>query len=183
VVGVGSVGTRCTVLLLTDIHDQPLFLQVKQATPSALAPYVAQGNQGIRHEGERVVSGQRLMQAASDSFLGWVSATDRKYHLYLRQLRDMKVSFDTEAFDEFLLGRYAVLCCRTLARAHARAGGLAAQVSGYLGKNGEFAEAMVAYANAYADQVERDFRKFRTACRKERLTAQTEADFAADWKI
>jgi len=181
VVGVGSVGTRCLALLMTDIHDQPLFLQVKQAVPSVLARYVPVGKSPFKHEGQRVVFGQRMMQSASDMFLGWnggSGATVRHFHI--RQLRDMKFSAEVETLSELTFGRYAWLCCDILARAHARAGGLAPEISGYLGKSGQFAEALVSYANSYADQVERDFQAFRDACRSGRLAAQTEADFGAD---
>jgi hypothetical protein len=181
VVGVGSVGTRCLALLMTDVQDQPLFLQIKQAVKSVLAPYVPVKS-GIKHEGQRVVVGQRLMQSASDPFLGWMTG-QLGFDFYVRQLRDMKVSFEIELFDDFLFGRYAWLCADTLARAHARAGAVAPQVSGYLGNKQDFAEALVGYANAYADQVERDYDAFRTACRQGRLSARTDADFAADLTI
>lgn len=180
VVGVGSVGTRCWVMLLTDVQDQPLFLQIKQAGQSVLAKYVPKGKSVFKHEGARVVAGQRMMQSASDMFLGWSTGTTVDRYFFWRQLRDMKVSFEIETLDDFLFGRYAWLCCHILARSHARAGGLAPEISGYLGNGGQFAEAMVGYANNYADQVERDFEVFRTACRQGRLIAQTEADLAAD---
>lgn len=184
VVGVGSVGTRCLVLLLTDVHDQPLFLQVKQAVPSVLAPYVPAGKSPFKHEGQRVVVGQRMMQSASDMFLGWNGGSGAKIrHFYIRQLRDMKFSVEVETLSELMFSRYAWLCSHILARSHARAGGLAPQISGYLGKSGQFAETLVSYANNYADQVERDFETFRAACRKGRLQAKTEADFAADLSI
>lgn len=182
VVGVGSVGTRCMVLLMTDAQDQPLFLQVKQAVPSVLAPYVPVGKSAFKHEGQRVVAGQRMMQSASDMFLGW-STGPSGLHFYVRQLRDMKYSVEIETFSELLLGRYAFLCCDILARAHARAGGRAPEISGYLGKSGQFAEAIVKYTRGYADQVERDFEAFRGACRKGRLIAQSEADFGADISV
>ena len=181
VVGVGSVGTRCLALLMTDVQDQPLFLQIKQAVKSVLAPYVP-CKSTLKHEGQRVVVGQRLMQSASDPFLGWMTG-QLGFDFYLRQLRDMKISFEIELFDDFLFGRYALLCADTLARAHARAGGLAPQLSGYLGNKQDFAEALVGYANGYADQVERDYEVFRDACRKGRLQARSDADFAADLTI
>lgn len=182
VVGVGSVGTRCLVLLMIDAQNQPLFLQIKQAERSVLAPYVPAGKSAFKHEGQRVVAGQRLMQSVSDMFLGWATGPAGN-HFYLRQLRDMKVSFEIEMLDEFLLGRYVWLCSHILARAHARAGGMAPQISGYLGSGSQFAEAMVDYANNYADQVELDFDTFRVACRTGRLTARTEADYAADFSV
>ena len=179
VVGVGSVGTYCHVLLFTDIHDQPLFLQAKQAQKSVLAPYVKAGKPAFNHEGQRIVQGQRMLQSASDMFLGWTTGYAGR-NLYVRQLRDMKVSFEIDTFSEFLLGRYAWLCFHVLARAHARASGMAPQISGYLGKSGQFAEALAGYARGYTDQVESDFEAFRAACRKGRITAQSEADFGAD---
>jgi Uncharacterized protein conserved in bacteria (DUF2252) len=131
VVGVGSVGTRCHVALLMD-HDDgaPLFLQVKEAEASVLAPYA--GPSAYRHQGERVVTGQRLMQAASDVFLGWATGP-YGHDYYVRQLRDMKGSVAIDALTADELVRYSFLCGITLARAHARSGDAAA-ISGYLGK-------------------------------------------------
>ena len=120
------------------------------------------------------------MQAASDRFLGITTGPFGR-HFYVRQLRDMKVSAEVETFDANLLARYGDLCGKVLARAHAKSGGFATQVSAYLGTSSTFAEALVAYANGYADQVERDYSFFRDACRSGRVTAQTEADFAADF--
>jgi uncharacterized protein (DUF2252 family) len=182
VVGVGSVGTRCLALLMTDDQDNPLFLQIKEALPSVLAPYVPAGKSAFRHEGQRVVAGQRKMQSASDIFLG-TSTGPLGRHFYFRQLRDMKISADIETFDANLLTRYASLCGRALARAHARAGGFAAEISGYLGSGEQFSEALVKYSNQYADQIEDDFEKFRSACRSGRLIAQTEEDFDADISV
>lgn len=179
-VGVGSVGMRCSVVLLTDLRDQPLFLQIKEAVPSVLAPHVGKVRSPSGHQGQRVVVGQRMMQAAGDPFLGW-STGPLARHFYLRQLRDMKVAIDVETVSERVFGRYAALCCDVLARAHARAGGTAAEISGYLGKGRRFAEALVRYAQACADQVERDFEAFRAACRSGRLQARTDEDFAADF--
>lgn len=179
-VGVGSVGTRCWVMLFTDLQDQPLFLQVKQASRSVLAPYVPSGKSEFKNEGQRVITGQRLMQSASDMFLGWVDGMANR-DFYFRQMRDMKVAFELETLSELMLGRYAWLCAHILARAHARgSNGQAPQISGYLGKSGQFAEALVNYANDYADQVERDFEAFRNACRSGKLIAQSEADFGSD---
>lgn len=182
VVGVGSVGTRCLALLLTDEHEQPLFLQVKQALPSVLAPYFPQRQFTEKQRGQNIVYGQRLMQSASDSFLGWAKGA-LGYEYYFRQLRDMKVSVEIELFSEQVFGRYAWLCCDILSHAHAKAGGLAPQMSGYLGNKGDFAEAIVRYANSYADVVESDYEKFRTACRNGTLKAQTDVDFKADLSI
>ncbi len=182
VVGVGSVGTRCVALLLTDAHEQPLFIQAKQALPSVLSPYFPQQKLADKQRGQNIVYGQRLMQSASDSFLGWAKGP-LGYEFYFRQLRDMKVSAEIELFNEQVFGRYAWLCCDILSHAHAKAGGLAPQMSGYLGNNSDFAEAIVRYANGYADVVESDYEKFRTACRNGTLKAQTDSDFKADLSI
>lgn len=182
VVGVGSVGTRCLVLLLTDAADAPLMLQIKQAGTSVLARHVPGKSPRIRHEGERVVAGQRLMQASSDRFLGATTGPSGR-HFYVRQLRDMKISVEVETLSARLLAGYSALCGQTLARAHAKAGGCAVQVSAYLGKGDAFVVALVAYARGYADQVEKDFRLFRAACRRGRIIAQTEADFGADLRV
>jgi hypothetical protein len=129
-----------------------------------------------------VVEGQRLMQAASDLFLGWTKGPFGR-HFYMRQLRDMKLSAQIELMDGDLLGRYASLCGWVLARAHAKASGLAAEVSGYLGRSDRMADVMVGYANGYADQVERDYDQFVAACRSGRLEARTDADMAADFRV
>jgi hypothetical protein len=182
VVGVGSVGTRCLILLMTDAKDKPLFLQLKEASKSVLAPYVPKAKSAYTHEGQRVVAGQRLMQAASDIFLGWAVGPFGR-HFYVRQLRDMKISPEIENLDGSMLSGYAWLCGRMLARAHARAGGFAPEISGYIDSGQQFGKALVAYARDYADQVERDFATFRDACRSGRLTAQSEADFCADLAV
>jgi len=129
-----------------------------------------------------VVEGQRLMQAASDLFLGWTKGPFGR-HFYMRQLRDVKLSAQIELMDGDLLGRYASLCGWVLARAHAKASGLAAEVSGYLGRSNRMADVMVGYANGYADQVERDYDQFVAACRSGRLEARTDADMAADFRV
>lgn len=182
VVGVGSVGTRCLALLLTDAQEMPLFIQVKQALPSVLSPYFPQKKFNEKQRGQEIVYGQRLMQSASDSFLGWAKGP-LGYEYYFRQLRDMKVSAEIELFTEQVFGGYAWLCCDILAHAHAKAGGLAPEMSGYLGNSEDFAEAIVRYANNYADVVESDYEKFRSACRKGTLKAQTESDFKADLSV
>lgn len=148
VVGVGSVGTRCFVVLLTgrDAGD-PLFLQIKEAGPSVLEPHA--GASAQRHAGHRVVAGQRLMQAATDIFLGWATGPGGR-HFYWRQLRDMKGSADVAAMDPVLLQEYAALCGRTLARAHARTGDRIA-IAGYLGTGDVFDRAVARFALAYAD--------------------------------
>lgn len=178
VVGVGSVGTRCLVALLTDEQQHPLFLQFKEARRSVLAGYV-RPTSPLHHEGQRVVEGQRLMQSASDLFLGWTRApTGRDF--YVRQLRDMKVSAELETFDAQTFAGYARLCGRALAHAHAKASGMAGCISGYMGKSDAFADALLRYALGYAEQNERDFEIFQQACRKGQLRARSEADFAAD---
>ncbi len=182
VVGVGSVGTRCLVMLLIDHHEHPFFLQVKESRASVLAAYVPSGRSAYSHQGQRVVAGQRLMQASSDYFLGWAKGPSGR-HFYIRQLRDMKTSAELESFDARQIAIYARLCGWVLARGHARAGGLAPEISGYLGDSGAFADAMVRYSGDYADQVERDFEKFRDACRRKKLIARTEQEFAADFSV
>jgi uncharacterized protein (DUF2252 family) len=178
VVGVGSVGTRCLVALLTDDQEFPLFLQFKEARRSVLADYVKVKSR-TRHEGQRVVEGQRLMQAASDLFLGWTTGPSGR-HFYVRQLRDMKISAELETFDAETFAAYGRVCGRALARANAKASGLAAQISGYIGKGDALADALLKYAQSYTAQNERDFERFQMACRKGRLRARSEADFAAD---
>jgi uncharacterized protein (DUF2252 family) len=153
VVGVGSVGTRSYVVLLEGRdQDDPLFLQVKEAGASVLEPYVKSNTH--EHHGHRVVAGQRLMQAASDIFLGWFRGTGGR-DFYWRQLKDMKGSANVEGMapDELII--YAGLCGWTLARAHARSGDRV-QIVGYLGKSERFDRAIADFAEAYADQTERD---------------------------
>jgi len=153
VVGIGSVGTRAYVALLEgrDEND-PLFLQVKEAGPSVLEAYFPSSNH--EHHGRRVVAGQRLMQAASDIFLGWFRGPAGR-DFYWRQLKDMKGSADVEGMSPDELVIYAGLCGWALARAHARSGDRV-QISAYLGKSERFDEAIADFAKAYADQVERD---------------------------
>ena len=178
VVGVGSVGTRCLVALLTDEQEFPLFLQFKEARRSVLADYV-KAKSRVRHNGQRVVDGQRLMQSASDLFLGWTTGPSGR-HFYVRQLRDMKISAELETFDAEAFAAYARLCGRALARAHAKSSGHASQISGYIGKSDALAEALVKYAKSYTEQNDRDYERFQQACRKGQLRARSEADFAAD---
>jgi uncharacterized protein (DUF2252 family) len=167
VVGVGSVGTRCYLSLLLADNDDPLFLQVKEARRSVLEP--PRGKSRYAHQGFRVVEGQRVMQAASDIFLGWARTKEHDY--YLRQFRDMKVSAEIETFRPGTLVGYASLCGWTLARAHAKAGG-AAMIAGYLGSSDQFDDALAQYAEAYADQAERDFETFQAAIRSGRLSTE-----------
>jgi len=179
VVGVGSVGTRCLVALLTDEQEFPLFLQFKEARRSVLADYV-KAKSRVRHNGQRVVDGQRLMQSASELFLGWTTGPSGR-HFYVRQLRDMKISAELETFDTEAFAAYARLCGRALARAHAKSSGHASLISGYIGKSDALAEALITYAKSYTDQNERDYERFQQACRKGQLRARSEADFAADY--
>jgi uncharacterized protein (DUF2252 family) len=165
VVGVGSVATFCFVLLLMAEDEDPLFLQVKQARASVLEPFT--GASVFRNAGERVVTGHRLMQSASDIFLGWTaSRSGRNY--YFRQLRDVKIKFEVEQFDSKQMTIFAECCGQTLARAHARSGEAAA-ISGYLGKGDVFDKAIAAFAAAYADQAERDYESFRNGIRNGRV--------------
>jgi uncharacterized protein (DUF2252 family) len=169
VAGVGNVGTRCFIVLLLGEHDEPLFLQIKEARRSVLEAYA--GASPWRHEGARVVAGQHLMQAVSDIFLGWSRGPlGRDY--YVRQLRDMKVAVELETLDTDLLTKYGGLCGATLARAHAKAGG-ASPIAGYLGSSAAFDQALGQYALHYADQVERDYDTFRDAARKGLIQTET----------
>jgi uncharacterized protein (DUF2252 family) len=169
VVGVGSVGTRAFIVLLQgrDAQD-PLFLQIKEATASVLEPYVRRSR--YRQHGERVVQGQRLMQAASDIYLGWTKGLDERRHFYWRQLRDMKGSATVEAMTPFALTFYARTCGWTLARAHARSGDPVATAE-YLGNSDEFDKSITDFADRYADQNERDYQEFVAAIRAGRLEA------------
>jgi uncharacterized protein (DUF2252 family) len=161
VVGVGSVGTHCWIGLLQGRdHADPLFLQVKEARPSVLE--VGLGRADHDHQGERVVIGQRLMQAFPDVFLGWTTAPDSGRHYYVRQLQDMKGSFRFEGMPLEELVAYGELCGRTLARSHARSGDAAA-IAGYLGASETFGRAVGEFARAYAEQNERDYDAFVTA--------------------
>jgi uncharacterized protein (DUF2252 family) len=169
VVGVGSVGTRAFIALLQgrDDHD-PLFLQVKEATHSVLEDYLPKSR--FRGPGQRVVQGQRMMQAASDIFLGWTQGADVQRHYYWRQLRDMKGSADVETMVPVGMTLYARACGWTLARAHARSGDPIA-ISGYLGKSDRFDRAIADFAGRYADQNEQDYEAFVGAVRSGALEA------------
>ena len=158
VVGVGSVGTRCLVLVGEGRAAlDPLILQVKEAEGSVLAPFV--GDSVFDHQGQRVVEGQRLMQATSDPFLGWSSSPDDGHHFYVRQLHDMKGAAEVERMTPDSLVAYAGLCAATLARAHARSLD-PALLAGYCGKGRKLAAAITSFAEAYADQAERDHAEF-----------------------
>jgi len=170
VVGVGSVGTRCAIALLLGgaEGDDPLFMQIKEAGASMLEPYL--GASPHANHGERVVEGQRMMQAASDIFLGWTSLDGRDY--YARQLRDMKFSAEVETMDPVLFTAYVELCAAALARAHARTSD-PAQISGYLGNGDTFDRAIASFAEVYAGQAERDHAALLAAIKEGRVQAQT----------
>jgi uncharacterized protein (DUF2252 family) len=169
VVGVGSVGTRAFIVLLQgrDEHD-PLFLQVKEATASVLEAYLPHSR--FRQHGERVVQGQRLMQAASDIYLGWTKGLDVRRNFYWRQLRDMKGSAVVEAMTPPALTFYAGICGWTLARAHARSGDPIA-IAEYLGGGDEFDQSITGFCERYADQNEQDYQQFLKAIKSGRLEA------------
>jgi len=176
VVGVGSVGTEAFVmLLLGDREDEPLFLQLKEAQESVLAPFA--GKSEYRHQGERVVRGQRLTQAATDPFLGWTTGIGTSgsavKNYYVRQLRDMKGSMSVPLMDPLQLNYYGRLCGWALARAHARTG-RATLISGYLGTGEDFDQAIADFAIAYADQNERDYRRLHEAISAGRVLATVE---------
>jgi uncharacterized protein (DUF2252 family) len=153
VVGIGSVGTRCFVALFMTPDGDPLLLQIKEARNSVLEPYA--GKSEYARHGERVVVGQRLTQSSSDVFLGWMRGPKGK-DFYVRQLRDMKVSFSLQDIAPTRLRRYAAYCGQALARSHAKSGN-AALISGYLGKSDAFDEAVSMFAMEYAEQNKRDY--------------------------
>jgi uncharacterized protein (DUF2252 family) len=174
VVGVGSVGTRCYILLLLgrDTND-PLFLQVKEAQESVLEGFA--GKSTYPHHGQRVVAGQRLMQAATDIFLGWqrikgLDGVTRDY--YVRQFHDWKGGAEVDNLRAPSATLYARLCAATLARAHARWGDRIA-ITSYLGKGDTFDRAIADFCESYADQNERDYAAFAAAVKSGRLTART----------
>jgi len=158
VVGVGSVGTRCSVALVQADGDDVLILQIKEARASVLEEFTAASS--YANHGERVVHGQRLMQSASDALLGW--GTAGPHHFYVRQYKDKKGAVNMAAMDGFDLRDYAQLCGWVLAKAHARSGD-PAKIAGYLGKGDTFDKALVRFAVLYADQVEQDYVTFRAA--------------------
>jgi len=175
VVGVGSVGTRCWIVLMLGRDDgDPLFLQFKEAGPSVLEPYL--GKSGFANHGQRIVEGQRLMQAASDIFLGWIRNdnpidTNEPRDFYARQLWDWKASANLEIIQPRGLELYAQACGWTLARAHARSGDRIA-IATYLGKSDVFDRAIAAFATAYADLNERDYEALAQAAREGRIEVQ-----------
>jgi hypothetical protein len=155
---------------MMSVADHPLFLQFKQANASVLEAFA--GKSAYPHHGQRVVIGQRLMQPASDLFLGWVTGPEGR-HFYVRQLRDVKLSPLVETYDAAMLAIYGEACGWVLARAHAKAGDPWA-ISGYLGKSPQFDEAMGQFALAYADQAERDHAALRAAVRAGIVEVQLE---------
>jgi uncharacterized protein (DUF2252 family) len=175
VVGVGSVGTRAWIILMLGRDDaDPLFLQAKEAQASVLAPFV--GKSRFTNQGERVVEGQRLMQAASDIFLGWERAEGLseggKRDFYIRQLHDWKGSWPPEAMAPRVMSAYGRMCARTLARAHARSGDRIA-IAAYLGASDVFERSISEFAEAYADQNERDYQALKDAAASGRVVAKT----------
>jgi len=173
VVGVGSVGTRAWLALFTgrDGND-PLFLQMKEAQASVLERYV--GKSKCANSGQRVVEGQRLMQASSDIFLGWDRATDVdgvECDYYVRQLHDWKGSLPPEGMTPVAMSLYGRVCARVLARAHARSGDRIA-IASYLGKSDAFDHAVATFSEHYADQNERDYAALQKAVRAKKIVAK-----------
>jgi uncharacterized protein (DUF2252 family) len=169
--GVGSVGTRCAIMILQGgSEDDALILQQKETGESVLETYLGQGE--YDNPARRVVEGQRLMQASSDIFLGWHQGSITDVHYYWRQLKDMKGSVDVSTLDDDGLKTYVAVCAVCLARAHARAGDAAA-ISGYVGKGRSLSKAIADFAVAYADQTERDHQALVDAVASGRLTAET----------
>jgi uncharacterized protein (DUF2252 family) len=174
VVGVGSVGARAWILLLLGRDDDdPLFLQFKEAQPSVLEPFL--GKSRYAQHGQRVVEGQRMMQAAPDIMLGWeriVAIDGQKKDFYIRQLWDAKGSAEVESMDPSALEAYGRICGWTLARAHARSGDRLA-IAAYLGNGDAFDRAMATFAETYADQNERDYAALQQAVDAGRVSAET----------
>jgi uncharacterized protein (DUF2252 family) len=170
VVGIGSVGTACWVLLLMAREGDPLFLQVKEARASVLEPYA--GASEFSNHGQRIVDGYRLMQPASDIFLGWTQSRDKR-HFFLRQLRDIKISIRVETFGAPEMKLYAMWCGKALALSHARSGS-SAMLSGYMGKSDTFDQALASFSVAYADQNEKDHAALKRAIRAGKVKARYE---------
>jgi uncharacterized protein (DUF2252 family) len=174
IVGVGSVGTRCWVVYMTGNHkDDPLFLQIKEAQPSVLEPYIPKSI--YTNQGQRVVIGQRLLQAAPDIFLGWFHYGGIDF--YVRQLRDMKggIEFERDKVRIENIDQYSSLCGWALALAHAKSGD-AAMIAGYAGNSDELDQAMVNFAFAYADQTEKDYKTLAVAAKNGRIKVAEEVD-------
>jgi uncharacterized protein (DUF2252 family) len=172
VVGIGSVGTSCAVLLLMASEGDPLFLQVKEARASVLEPYA--GASVFPHHGQRIVNGYRLMQPASDMFLGWTVGLEKR-HYFVRQLRDIKISIRVETFGAAEMDLYATWCGRALALSHARSG-WSTMLSGYMGKNDSFDQAIADFSVAYADQNEKDHSALESAVRRGKVKAVIEEE-------
>jgi uncharacterized protein (DUF2252 family) len=170
VVGVGSVGTLCLVVLLMANDTDPLFLQVKEARASVLEAYA--GKSIFRHHGQRIVHGHWLIQSASDIFLGWCTGKTGR-HFYVRQLRDIKLKPTVSAFSSTDMIQFGEYCGWTLARAHARSGE-PAMIGGYLGTNETFEKAIAAFSIAYADQTERDYELLKKAAQRGKLKVAME---------
>jgi len=171
VVGIGSVGTLCWVFLFTAGEGDPIFLQIKEARASVLEPYA--GKSIFPNHGQRVVNGYRLMQPASDAFLGWTQGPKR--HFFIRQLRDVKISVAVETFGRAEMMLYATWCGRALALSHAR-GGSSSVLSGYMGKSDTLDQAIAAFSMAYADQNEKDHAALAAAVRKGKVKAVFEEE-------
>jgi uncharacterized protein (DUF2252 family) len=171
VVGVGSVGTVCWVLLLMTRDGDTLFLQVKEARPSVLEPFA--GKSTYPNHGQRVVNGYRLIQPFSDPFLGWTRGRLGR-HYFFRQLRDIKISMKVETFGKAEMTAYADWCGQAMALSHARSGD-AAMLSGYMGASDTFDQAIAGFSVAYADQNEKDYACLLKAIRSGRITARSEA--------
>jgi len=170
IIGIGSVGMRCLILLLEGpTKDDALILQLKEAGPSVLEPYVAKKD--YTNQAQRVVVGQKLMQAASDIFLAGIEDQMTGIQYYWRQFKDMKGTFDLDSLDKAGLETYLKVCSLCLARAHARTGD-AACVSGYIGKSDAFCEAITNFAMAYAEQTERDYQALKEAIKSGRIEAK-----------
>jgi uncharacterized protein (DUF2252 family) len=172
VVGVGSVGTYCGVILMMAAENDPLFLQVKEARASVLEAF--SGKSTYDNHGQRVVAGHRLMQSASDIFLGWTAGSADR-HFYIRQLRDAKIKPRIETFRSAEMLIFAAWCGQSLARSHTRSGD-AAMISGYLGESDRFDTAIAAFSAAYADQTERDHAALKKAARQERIEVMMERE-------
>jgi uncharacterized protein (DUF2252 family) len=167
-VGVGSVGTFCAIGLFVADDGSPLLLQIKEAQASVLAPFA--GASDYTNHGQRVVVGQRMMQATPDVFLGWTESPVNGRHFYVRRLKDSRLAGIGELLEE-ALPYYAKLCGRTLARAHARSGD-AVMLSGYMGNDSDFDKAIAEFALAYADQTEHDWRALLDAIKAGRISAE-----------
>jgi len=170
VVGIGSVGTNCLVGLFMSMTGKPLFLQMKEANASVLERFA--GRSAYANHGERVVQGMRMMQPATDIFLGW-SRGEQGRHYYFRQLRDVKLRPLLESFDTETLTNYGILCGWALARAHAKSGD-PWMISGYLGKSEEFDGAVARFAVTYADLAERDHGRLKAAVQAGQIAVQLE---------